>query len=206
MESTPFLTVVTRCFQRPQLLQKNIKSLKSQTDKDYEQIFIIDRIGKGLSAADKSLDWFKHYNSGQYIMVLDDDDLILDPQFISYIKVIALKSNPDVIIWRGQFGNINYVLPPVNTNWGKLIEKSKIGSFNYAVKSEFYNQYIHVCRSGITGDFDFINKVLNSKTLNVIWTDKVFVASQVKGKGRQINEIEERNGKKILRKNRRRSL
>jgi glycosyltransferase involved in cell wall biosynthesis len=206
MNNPPFLTVVTRCFKRPLLLKENVRSLKAQTDPDYEQVFIIDRKGQGLAAADKALNEYKHLNTGQYILVLDDDDKVLEADFIASIKGTAKSKDPDVMIWRGRFGK-GYLtdLPPKDTNWGKTIVKAKIGSFNYAIKNELYEKYIHVCKTGIAGDFDFLKRVLNSSAdLKVIWIDRTFVGIQVKSKGRPVQSIRNVGNKRILsrRKNR----
>lgn len=200
MSNSPFLTVVTRCFKRPLLLQANIKSLKAQTDRDYEQVFIVDRVGKGLAAADKVLNEYKELNNGQYVLVLDDDDMILEPTFIATIKKIAKSKNPDVMIWRGRFGK-GYLtdLPPKDTNWGKTIVRAKIGSFNYAIKNELYKQYIHVCKTGVAGDYDFLKKVLNHPTkLNVEWINTTFVGIQIKSKGKAVQSIRTVGNKRIV--------
>lgn len=200
MGDVPFLTVVTRCFKRPLLLRENVKSLKRQTDPDYEQVFIIDRKGLGLAAADKALNEYKDLNIGRYILVLDDDDMVLESRFIATIKAIAKNKDPDVMIWRGRFGK-GYLtdLPPKDTNWGKTVVKAKIGSFNYAIKNELYKRYIHVCKSGIAGDFDFLKKVLNHCPLHKVeWIDKTFVGIQVKSKGRPVQSVRQIGNKRIL--------
>lgn len=199
MANRPFLTVVTRCFKRPFLLRENVRSLKSQTDPDYEQIFIIDRVGRGLAQADRALSKYKDLNIGRYVMVLDDDDKITTPNFISTIKTYAEKGNPDVMIWRGEFGKADHALPLKNEFWGKKIIRSKIGSFNYGIKRELYNEHIHICKTGIMGDFDFLDAVLcHNPPPNVIWIDKVFVAIQVKSKGKPVAKIREVGGRKII--------
>lgn len=200
MTDSPFLTVVTRCYKRPHFLQQNVKSLKSQTDKDYEQVFIIDRVGKGLAAADQVLNVYKELNHGKYVMVLDDDDKVINNRFIEKLKITA-KSNsyPDIIIFRGRFGTSSYVLPPLDTNWGKVVSHAKIGSFNYIVKNEIYKKYIHICKTGIAGDFDFISKVLNIG-FSTIWMEDIMVSVQMKGKGREIAEVEQRGKHRILRR------
>ena len=95
----PFLTIVTRCYKRPKALQKNIRSLKAQTDPDYEQVFIIDKEGYGLAAADQALNKYRDINCGDYIMVLDDDDIVIDPQFIEKLKsdILQKKDYPAAI-------------------------------------------------------------------------------------------------------------
>lgn len=202
MSDFPFLTVVTRCYKRPYFLSQNIRSLKSQTDKDYEQVFIVDKIGHGLAAADVALNTYKHLNTGKYVMVLDDDDKVLDNEFISKLKnVIVSNSYPDIVIWRGMFGNLNYILPPLDTNWGKTVQHSKIGSFNYCILNSLYNKYINVCKTGIAGDYDFINTLLKKEKLNIIWIKDVMVSTQMKGKGRDIADVEIRGNHRILKKN-----
>jgi len=200
MDNKPFLTVVTRCFKRPLLLRENVKSLKSQTDPDYEQIFIIDRKGKGLAAADRVLDEYKDLNTGQYILVLDDDDMVLESEFIATVKEVAKDKDPDVIIWRGRFGKgYQTDLPPKDTNWGKTIVKAKIGSFNYAIKNELYKKHIHVCKTGVAGDFDFLKKVLNQcPPQKVVWLDTTFVGIQVKSKGRAVQSVRKIGNKRVL--------
>lgn len=199
MDNIPFLTVVTRCFKRPLLLQANVKSLKAQTDPDYEQIFIIDRVGKGLAAADQVLGEHKELNTGRYVLVLDDDDMILEPGFIAAIKKVAKNKDPDVMIWRGRFGK-GYLtdLPPKDTNWGKAVVKAKIGSFNYAIKNELYKKFIHVCKTGVAGDFDFLKKVLNHPGLKVEWIDHTFVGIQIKSKGKAVQSIRVVGNKRIV--------
>ena len=47
----PFLSVVTRCYKRPDMLNENKASLRGQTDQDYEQLFIVDDVGRGVIRA-----------------------------------------------------------------------------------------------------------------------------------------------------------
>jgi len=175
----PFITIVTRCYKRPNALRNNIVSVKTQTDADYEQVFIIDKKGKGLAAADMSLNLFKEMNCGDYIMVLDDDDMIVDKQFIQKLKHIKKEKNPDVIIWKGMFNSETHILPPTDKFWGIRPMKCAIGSFNYCVSYKLYTKYIHTCRTGITGDYDFINNVLyGTDHPKVEWVNEIFVACQ----------------------------
>ena len=208
MSDTPFLTVVTRCYKRPIFLQNNVQSLKAQTDPDYEQVFIIDKVGLGLAWADKALNKFKDRNHGSYVMVLDDDDRVSDINFIKTLKqIINGNTQLDVVIWQGLFGwsSLNkkgYLMPTNGTNWGKKVEQGKIGSFNYAVRNEIYQKHIHKCKEGLHGDFNYINSVLNQKGISVLWLEQIFVETQMRGKGKAVAEIEERDGKRIIKRDR----
>lgn len=203
MEPNCFLTIITRCNNRPGYLRNNVRSVKTLVDKDHEQIFIIDRKGLGLAAADKILDKFKNLNTGKYIMVLDDDDLIVDKKLINYLKdeIRILGYEPDIFIWRGKFTRPTCELPPLNENWGNRVVRTKIGSFNYAIKKELYNQHICKCASGVTGDFDFLDSILNSiPKPSIVWIKKILVACQDKLKGKQAVEIETIGNKRIIRR------
>ena len=175
----PFITIVTRCYKRPEALRNNVRSLKAQTDLDYEQVFIIDRIGHGLAAADQSLNKYKDANCGEYVMVLDDDDMITDNQFIEKLKAIKKAENPDIIIWKGKFFQEQTILPPEDSLWGIRPIRFKIGSFSYCMTHKLFSKYIHVCKTGDTGDFDFIHRVFYSdEKPKISWTKDVFVRTQ----------------------------
>jgi len=175
----PFITIVTRCCKRPQALLNNIRSLKAQTDPDYEQVFIFDKVGHGLAAADRSLNMYKNINCGDYIMVLDDDDIITDNKFIEKLKIIKKESSPNVIIWQGKFFSETKILPLQDKFWGARPIKCQIGSFNYCMTHELYTKYVNVCRTGFTGDFDFINRVyFSDEKPKIEWIPEVFVSCQ----------------------------
>jgi hypothetical protein len=155
-----------------------------QVCSDYEHIFIIDEIGRGLAWADQALSLYKDRNHGKYIMVLDDDDEITNKHFVSIIKDIFDKYDPNIIIWRGYFTEIGFVLPPIDFRWGNKPERALIGSFNYCMKKELYDQYIHICQTGLSGDFDFINAAFKATPSNKIyWLKKVLVQTQQKSFG-----------------------
>ena len=184
----PFMSIVTRTFKKPKCLVSNIMSLERQTDQDYEQIFIGDNIGRGLDWADQALDTYKDINTGKYVMVLDDDDELTSRSFITTIKDIANRFNPDIIMWRGFFTEVQCVLPPIDPRWGVHPTRGLIGSFNYCTTRELYNKYIHLCKSGLSGDFDFIETVFNSTPKDkVFWLKKILVKTQQKSFGEALD-------------------
>lgn len=183
---TPFLTIVTRCYKKPKALTICRHSVKQQTDQDYEQVFIIDRVGRGRIEADRVLAKFKHHNSGKYVMVLDDDDMIITPTFISEIKAISKKAHfPDVIIWRGiihPYGERD-PLPRKNEAWGRRPLLCQIGSFCFAVRNEIYKRFIHKFDKDDVSDFNFIDAIFSAKCTSC-WIDKVYVRTQKKSYGK----------------------
>jgi len=184
MTNTPFLTIVTRSYKKPECLKRNIESVQAQTDQDLEQIFIIDDIGQGLAWADVALNANKHRNNGKYVMVLDDDDIITNPNFVRLLKSITERRDPDVVIWRGRFTEINLILPPLDHYWNVKPIKSFIGSFNYCIRKEIYDEHIHLCYTGACGDFDLIDSIFKREPPpNVIWFNKILVSTQQKSQG-----------------------
>lgn len=179
----PFMTIVVRCFRKPKCLRNNRDSIMRQTDHDFERVYIIDPVGYGLGPADEALDQYKHLNMGKYIVTVDDDDYIVDPNFIRKVKVFAERENyPDAIIWRGRIPPYDQPLPRINDQWGKRPHKCQIGSFCFGIKREVYNEFVCNCRTGKTGDFDFINSIWKAKK-QFGWMKDVFMACQQKSYG-----------------------
>lgn len=181
----PFLSIVTRCFRRPNSLRKCIRSVKAQTDQDYEHVFIIDRKGFGRLAADQNLHKFKELCHGRYVMVLDDDDMITDKSFIAEVKQAALQHFPDVIVWRGiihPYGEKD-PLPRMNGNWGVRPEHCGIGSFCFCVSNEIYQRHIVKFDCNDVSDYNFIKDV-HENGYRWHWIKKVYVRTQKKSYGR----------------------
>ncbi len=138
----PFLTIITRTCNRPNLLQENIESINKQTDGDFEHLFIVDEIGRGKIWAQASLNKFKNNIGikGKYVFILDDDDILVDPNFVSVLKERSKDSNPDLIMFRGKLGNKIY---PPDVHFGKPPIHTKICTFCFATERNLYMENIH---------------------------------------------------------------
>ena len=188
MPDQPFLTIVTRSYKKPLCLEKNVESVKAQVDQDLEQVFIIDNVGRGLAWADVALNENKQRNHGKYIMILDDDDLITNKNFVMLLKQVAERLDPDVIIWRGKFTEINAILPPLDEYWSIRPNKQFIGSFNYCIRKEIYDEHIHVCNSGLCGDYDLISTIFaRQPPPSLFWYNKILVSTQQKSFGTEVD-------------------
>jgi len=97
----PFVSFLTRTYLRPRQLALNIASIKAQTDQSYEHIIIPDDIGVGLHAANGAFLKVKDRIRGQYVMILDDDDILITPGFVSKMKHIAtFEGHPNMIVFK----------------------------------------------------------------------------------------------------------
>lgn len=172
------LGIVTRCHpNRPNMLRDCIDSIKGQSCNDYTHLLIKDDVGIGVGGANKLLQDV-NIPSVQYVMVLDDDDILISPSFVGDF-VSFVKNKPDVVIMKGIVG-YNGVLPS-DKAWQKPPKRGGIGSFCFAVCKVLWEQNISVWGGtdsfAVMGDFSFINKCFHEAT-TIYWMDKVVAATQ----------------------------
>jgi hypothetical protein len=170
-----FLEVLTRVFRRPRMLLANILSLEAQTDPDWQQTMLVDGEGRGVGAAQASLANFAAFVTGQYVWILDDDDLCTRPRLVQEVKAIVSEHHPNVVMVRMDHRN-GRVLPD-DAHWQREPQLSYIGCSAYIVKRQVWQRFAPVFGEGkYTSDFDFIDAVLSSDP-DIYWFD--VVASRV---------------------------
>jgi len=170
------------------MLKKCMESIKAQTSDDYIHILSRDdksRGGYGIDNADKSLMKIKSIDA-RYAMVLDDDDMLVYPDFVKEFKSIVDKSDIDVVFFKGEING--WTVPPPDV-WGKAPVYCKIASFNFAVRVNIWMKYIHTWNP-IKGcaDYWFISHCYN-KTEKHIWFDHIVARTQ-KSPGGGVGEHE----------------
>ena len=95
-----FLEVVTRCYKRPKMLKHNIDSLLAQTCDDWQQTLIIDEEGRGVGASYLEMARYADELEGDYIWILDDDDMCIRKTLVDELRRIVIDHDPDVIMLR----------------------------------------------------------------------------------------------------------
>ncbi len=185
MKTIAFVTRVHP--RRPNMLKKCMESVKAQTSDDYIHVLFRDdksKEGYGVYNADKSLMKIKNIDA-RYAMVLDDDDMLVYPDFVKEFKSIVGKSNVDIVFFKGMIDG--GIFPPPDV-WGKAPAHCKIGSFNFAVRLDIWMKYIHTWNP-ISGkgcaDYWFIAHCYD-KTERYFWLDRVVARTQKRpghGKG-----------------------
>ena len=186
MES-PFLTVITRHFsKRVKYLQKCKESLSNQTDPDYQQILLIDDVGRGMDYANKLFTIFKDTTDirGKYVLILDDDDVVEDREFIKELKkVVTYNDYPDIIYMKGKIPPYG-ILP--STCWGKKPQYANIGSFNFVIAPYLYLKHINKWGTTATGgDFKFIEAVHNDSYVKKIhYWDRIICSAPLANRGK----------------------
>jgi len=165
------------------MLKKCVESVKAQTSDDHIHVLFRDdksKEGYGVYKADKSLMKIEDVDAC-YVMILDDDDMLIYPDFVKEFKAIVDKSDIDIVFFKGKINGETFPPPDL---WGKTPVNCKIGSFNFAVRRDIWMKYIHAWNPEIDGcaDYWFIARCYN-KTEGHFWFDRV-VAQTQKGPGR----------------------
>lgn len=171
----PFLEVITRCYKRPQMLQRNLDSMAAQTCPDFAHTLLVDEVGVGVDGAWAKLRDYAPRLAGDYIWILDDDDECIRPSLVEDLQAIAAQYDPDVIMMRMDHGH--WGVKP-SGSWKQCPVMGDIGCSAYVIKRHVWQ--LHAAEAWQTtryqSDFDFISSVFE-RPYKVAWYD--VVASRV---------------------------
>lgn len=183
----PFLSIVTRCSPsgRERLLQRNVRSVAAQSDQGLEHIFITNA-GQNVIEANQSFHRAFHFIQGQYVFILDDDDYLFDPSFVSQARQLAQTESCEVIMVKERRLPMEGHLPegdilPGPNHWLKPPILGQVGVSNYAVRRELWLEHIEIFgQHGYSGDYHFI-KTLFDLGCAICWLDVVAVETDYVG-------------------------
>jgi glycosyltransferase involved in cell wall biosynthesis len=178
----PFLEILTRCYKRPTLLQRNLDSIAAQTCDDFTHTLIIDNVGVGVGGAWAKLRDYAPRLVGDYIWILDDDDECIRPSLVEDLKAIAAQHDPDVIMLKmdhGQWG-----IKPSHS-WKQWPELGDIGCSAYVVKRAIWQHHAPEAwyATRYQSDYDFIKSIF-SRPYTICWYDVVASRVQVISQGK----------------------
>lgn len=177
-------SIITRCYRRPVGLRRCKLSLALQTDQDFEHVLLVDDVGIGFRAADVRLvtDAPALIN-GDYVYVLDDDNLIIDNSFVARIRWFAQEYDPDVIMVKSDHGRTG-ILPSPEV-WRRRPIAGQIDTLNAIVRSEIWKRHIGVlatCQDDAR-DAAFFAELFNHG-YKIRWLDKIVAMSgSLSGRG-----------------------
>ena len=166
------------------MLKICIDSIKEQASNSYIHILSKDdrtKNGYGRFMANKSFAKISPINA-RYVMPIDDDDMLIDPDFVKIFKEIIDKNNPEIVFFKAIISNRVYPWPGY---WKKAPARSRTGSLCFAVRLDIWKKYIHEFGTPICGDFNFISACYKN-TKNHFWLDRIVAKTQRKagmGKG-----------------------
>ena len=188
MKTIAFITRVHP--KRPGMLKICIDSVKAQTDDDYVHILYRDdktEFGYGRPQADQSLIRVSSINA-RYVMILDDDDMLIDPNFVKAFREILNKSNLEIVFFKGCVKRKG-IFPEIQF-WKKAPIRRHIASFCFAVRLDIWKKHIHEFGRKQAGDWKFIS-ICHENTRNHFWLDRVIAKTQ-KRPGDGLGEREHR--------------
>lgn len=180
-DSRPFLTVITRHMpSRPNMLEVNQASLAMQSDPDYEQILIVDREHKGQAWASEQMAKVKP--KGKYVLILDDDDIMLNADGIKILKQ-ACTSDPMLIIFKGYVQGFD-ILPPPNV-WQEDPGLGQIAVFCYLLKADVFQEFTkQVASPEYSNDFTLFHAAYRKYIKLTKWSDNLICATMRRSMGK----------------------
>jgi hypothetical protein len=164
----PFLEILTRSFGgRPHMFAAQQVSLTAQTDRDFVHTVLMDSERRGIEWASENMGRYAPQLVGDYVWILDDDDLCTLPTFIAGLKQIAVLNAPDVVFVRMDH-DYGRILP--SARWGKSPKVSEIGVSAYVVRREVWQAHAGAWTPGkYTSDFEFIDSIWQSRPVTYWW-------------------------------------
>jgi glycosyltransferase involved in cell wall biosynthesis len=173
----PFLTIITRTYNRPDGLAQCCATVEAQTDQDFEHLIVRDTVGVGVAESNRL--FLSVEPQGEYVMMLDDDDLLASPWFVSDLRAAARAYDPDVIVFR--MHNAEFGVLPDRFVWQQQPKHGHIGGSCLVVKRHVWDACIWAIATDGKGggpvyhsDFIYLQEVW-TYTRRIHWMDKIQV-------------------------------
>lgn len=176
---------LTRCHpQRPNMQKVCFDSVKNQTCDDYQHFLLRGAMREADAYSSfKNSGFAVEYGltkpwpiEGRYVMVLDDDNILVYRDFIKDFKELVEKENPDIVFFKGEIKGWG-IYP---TAWARAPIMGRIDWMCYAVKREFWQKYIvEVDSHGMLecNDWFLIDRCYRN-TKSVIWFNRMVTSTQ----------------------------
>lgn len=176
----PFLSVLTPAYKRPKMLEVCRKSVQDQTRADIvHHMIMTDDQGIGVDGQYALYVSVAPLLPGDYIMVLCDDDMLVDPNFVEDLLDIVDEHAPDLVMVKWAYGG--RVLPDGGC-WQGEPKEGFIGLSNWIVRGDIWRANAQHYGARYAGDFDFINAIWRIVKDRIYWHDKIVVSDQ-RGRG-----------------------
>src|SRR5512139_2183289 len=147
-----FLTIITRSFRRYESLARCVKSAACQTDPDVEQRIIYDALGRGVEWSYLNLRGVDP--AGEYVMLLDDDDYLIEPGFVAQLKETVIQHATPDVVFVGM--DVSGTVMPV---WEHGLKRGWIACSCFVVKREVWLEHTKDFRADYSADWYFIEAV-----------------------------------------------
>ncbi len=167
---TPFLTLYTPTYRRPQGLALNFASVQAQTVVgDIEQIVIPDHVGRGIGGMYGRVPQYAAAVHGRYVSFLCDDDVLATPTVVEQVRAFArAEGNPPLIIVRTMKGGSVW---PSGEPWPPRLGCIDLNCL--IVRADIWRAHCHAYGGRYEGDFDFA-QALNEHGVYATFCDVLF--------------------------------
>lgn len=184
-----FLEILTRHCDRPGLLKRNQESLAAMTSHDWTQTLLIDDEGRGVPWANANLGEYAPHLVGDYVWILDDDDVCTCPELVDELKAIVAASAPHVIVVRGQIAHLETV--PDDRHWKSFPQRGQISMSSLVVRRDVWQRCAHALTAKIAADVDFAQEIFSVVPAERIhWHDRqAFAVDRISAGARETGSL-----------------
>ena len=192
----PFLTIFTRCCRRPDALWRNVESVLRQTSGNWEQLFVVDQIGKHdedpVLWANKQFERYAHLVEGHYVYALDDDALLADTRMVEMLCAKAAETQwPEVLLVKMRMFNLDklwrtHPLPYIwDLSWANGVRPDYwVGTgLNAVSRSDTWRSHLHHYQYAPGGDHKYISSLIQDVNLRIVKCDVMAAENPSRGCG-----------------------
>lgn len=168
-----FLSIVTRTHNRPEMLRRNMESVAAQTCQDLEHVILHDAVGRGLQWANGQYQRYAPALSGDYVLMLDDDNVLAHPEAVATM-LAASGCKPHILQFMADVGP-NGILPHEQC-WMAEPQIYHVDGHTLAVRRDVWLAHVHHFSGDKCADYRFIRALWDSG-VTVEWIDSVLVVA-----------------------------
>lgn len=173
----PFLEIVTRHLAaRAGLLARNQASLDGQTDADWVQTVLIDNVGRGVEWANGNLGRYAPHLEGEYVWVLDDDDVCTCDTLVAGLKRVVRETCADVVMVQGEI-NRHGVLPDAAV-WRQQPVFAHVAMPNFVLRRAVFQKHAGKLAVSRGADYNLIRDVFDADVYRIAWWEQVIMRSE----------------------------
>ena len=152
------LSILTRTFNgRPVGMQRLQESLRRQTSQDFEHVLMVDSERRGIEWTHANLWRMLPDLRGDYVMLLDDDDYLVDAEFVKDLAEIV-SDRPEVVIVKMDMSNGWHL--PSDLEWNQRPKLARIAISSHISRRDVFAEHVRDFKPYYDGgDFEYIDHV-----------------------------------------------
>lgn len=160
------LEIVTRHMPtRADMLRRNEQSLAALSSKRWVHTILTDMARRGVAWANAQLQTFEPM--GDYVWVLDDDDVCILPTLVDDLEEITSTFRPGVVVVQMDHGAGLGILPR-REKFNTELSEGEIGCSGFITRRDVWMEHRHAWSERYAGDFDFFHSI-QSAAVDMYW-------------------------------------